>query len=110
MTAEEIFLLAKQRLPSLSIATVYRNLGLMVRDGEIRRVTIGGADRYDRNISPHDHLTCIRCGRLADVTLHDLKTALEQGTGQKIISYELNMYYVCPECAGKEADTELMGE
>lgn len=105
MTAEEIFLQAKKRLPSLSIATVYRNLGLMVRDGEIRRISVGGADRYDRNTSPHDHLTCIRCGKLTDVTLKDLKATLEQCTGQTIHSYELNLYYTCPACMQSESDS-----
>lgn len=104
MTAEEIFLLAKERLPSLSIATVYRNLGLMVRDREIRRVSVGGADRYDRTIAPHDHLTCLRCGCLTDVPPMALKAELEKRTGQAIQSYELHMYYICPKCAQSESD------
>lgn len=29
LTAEEIFLLAKQQIPKLALGTVYRNLGLM---------------------------------------------------------------------------------
>ena len=98
MTAEEIFLQAKERLPSLSIATVYRNLGLMARDGEIRRITAAGADRYDRSVSEHDHLICVKCGRMSDAALDGLRESLAQQSGQQILSYELNMYYICPDC------------
>lgn len=101
MTAEEIFLQAKERLPSLSIATVYRNLGLMVRDGEIRRITVAGADRYDRSVAEHDHLICVKCGRMFDAKLDGLKASLAQLTGQQILSYELNMYCICPDCTGR---------
>ena len=110
MTAEEIFLQAKKKMPSLSVATVYRNLGLMVRDGEIRRVRVGSADRYDRNAVPHDHLTCICCGRLADAPLNGLKDVLERYTGQKIHSYELNMYYTCSDCMRSQSDSSKEAE
>ena len=40
MTAEEIFMLARQQLPKLALGTVYRNLGLMVESGEILLITI----------------------------------------------------------------------
>ena len=103
MTAEEIFLQAKKKMPSLSVATVYRNLGLMVQDGEIRRIRVGGADRYDRNAIPHDHMTCICCGRLVDAPLNGLKAMLENYTGQTIHSYELNMYYTCPDCMSSQS-------
>ncbi len=34
MTAEEIFIKAKQIQPSIAVGTVYRNLGLMTEAGE----------------------------------------------------------------------------
>lgn len=101
LTAEEIFLRAKEESPSLAIATVYRNLGLMVRDGEIRRITGSGPDRYDRSVSEHDHFVCVKCGRLCDAAVEGLKAKLEQLTGRPIISYQLRMYVICPECAGR---------
>ena len=36
-SAEEIYREAKQIMPSIALGTVYRNLGLMAKDGEIRR-------------------------------------------------------------------------
>jgi hypothetical protein len=38
LSAEEIFFRAKQVMPSISMGTVYRNLGLMVEDKELRKI------------------------------------------------------------------------
>ena len=46
MTADEIFEEARLRMPGISRATVYRNLGLMERDGQVRRVRL--ADYLER--------------------------------------------------------------
>ena len=40
LTAEQIFLAAKQELPSLAIGTVYNNLNALCADGTITRVQI----------------------------------------------------------------------
>ena len=65
LTAEEIFQLARQSMPSIAVGTVYRNLRLMSEDGELRRIeAAGGPVRYDANLSPHGHLVCRICGRL----------------------------------------------
>ena len=46
---DRIYFLAKQEMPSIAIGTVYRNLNLMVKDEEIRRVQLAGEpDRFDR--------------------------------------------------------------
>lgn len=103
LTAEQIFLSAKKKLPSLAIATVYRNLNLMADAGEIRRISIvGEADRFDCNPSPHDHLLCEKCGRISDVSIDGLKSELERRVGRSLVSYELTLRYVCPDCAGRE--------
>lgn len=98
-TAEEVYRLAKKKLPRLAIGTVYRNLGLMVRDGTLRRIeTPGGPDCYDKNLKPHDHFRCIRCGALLDAELPGLKEFLQQCSGQEVLSYRLSAEYVCKAC------------
>ncbi len=53
LTADQIYFLAKQEMPSIAIGTVYRNLNLMVKDEEIRRVQLAGEpDRFDRALLP----------------------------------------------------------
>lgn len=67
-TADAIHRRLRAPMPSLSPATVYRVLESLVEDGLLRRVsTTGGAQRFDANLTPHQHLICRICGRMTDV-------------------------------------------
>jgi len=100
MTAEEIFLKAKELYPSMAMGTVYRNLGLMTKANEIQKVIIPGEpDRYDKNPEFHHHAKCIKCGRVEDVMLDDLRQEIAKQTGLNIVSYELGIKYICPICS-----------
>ena len=89
------------------MATVYNNLSSLYAKGLIRKVAVPGfPDRYD-NVTRHDHLVCQNCGRLVDVSLEDFTESIQRDSGAQIISYDLNVTYLCPECTearvGKDA-------
>ena len=99
LTAEQIFLLAKHHLPHISMATVYNNLGSLSQEGLIRRVHIDGlADRYDRNVDPHEHFICDECGEITDFCFEKFTEELERRIGERVSSYELNIRGVCAAC------------
>ena len=99
LTAEQIYLLAKAELPSLSMATVYNNLGALASEGKIRRIHIvGQADRYDRSTAPHEHMVCDGCGEISDLSIPNFTKALSEETGVPVLSYELNIHYLCQTC------------
>lgn len=102
LTAEEIFALALAKMPSIVRATVYNNLNALTEQGLIRRVkAFGQPDRYDRNLSEHDHLICEGCGKISDITIGDLKQELSERAGIEITGYELNLHYLCPACRSR---------
>lgn len=99
LTAEQLFLLAKQKLPSIAMATVYNNLKALDESGCIRRLHISGsADRFDKSIVPHEHLICSNCGKITDAKIEGLQEVLEKNLNILIESYELNLQYTCKEC------------
>ncbi len=108
LTADQIYQIAKLRLPSIAIGTVYRNLNLMVASGEIRRVCIPKeADRFDRNVIDHSHMVCDVCGEIVDVMLSDedeglINDLLDKTTGKQIMNYDMTLRYVCDRCKRKE--------
>lgn len=64
---ETVFQGVRQRLPTISLDTVYRTLALFTELGLL--TTLGSArDRYrfDANLEPHHHFVCTRCGFTAD--------------------------------------------
>ena len=98
-TAEEVFFEARQQMPNIALGTVYRNLNSLVDEGFVRRITLSGTpDRFDKKKCDHDHLVCQKCGKLKDVFLNGIADEIKINSGNEIISYELNAYYICDSC------------
>ncbi len=102
MSAEEIFMLCKDKGVRISFASVYRNLTNLVESGDIRRVPVTGEpDRFDKTIRAHDHAFCTKCGSVLDVDVGDMEKYLTDKLGDKIESYSLTIKFICPECRAK---------
>ena len=69
-SAEAVHARVTERLPSVSLRTVYSVLGELVELGELQSFDLGtGSARFDPNHDPHHHLVCERCGDVRDVQL-----------------------------------------
>ena len=65
---ETIYRAVRERVPTISLDTVYRTLGALAVRGLILRVGAAGEPaRYDANTSRHHHFVCTRCGAVRDV-------------------------------------------
>ena len=91
--------------PHIAVGTVYRNLALLTESGALRRIDLPGAPtRYDGNVTPHEHILCLRCGELRDLELGvDVLRYLREKTGEDVRSYQLNLGCICPKCAAEES-------
>ncbi len=102
LTADEIFFLAKLKMPSIAMATIYNNLNAMHEAGLITRTHIdGSADCFDKITDPHDHLLCDACGRISDIRIPMLANSIETALGEEILHYDLTVHYICPDCRRK---------
>lgn len=101
-TAEEVYWMAKEKMPGIAQATVYNNLLRLAEAGEIRRISIQGErDRYDKTSVPHIHMKCGECGRVWDHPSEGLLEKMEQEMGVTIDYYELAVHCRCKDCAEK---------
>lgn len=67
-TADELYSRVRERMPHISLGTVYRNLDLLAASRQIVKLESAGTmRRFDGNTAPHRHVRCVRCGRVADV-------------------------------------------
>jgi Fur family peroxide stress response transcriptional regulator len=67
-TANEVFMKAKDRLPNLSLATVYNCLDALVQHGIIRQVNFEReSSRYCPNLREHGHFHDAATGVIHDV-------------------------------------------
>ena len=71
LTANEFFEESKNRLPTISFATVYNSLRYLTEAGHIAEIQFGfsGANRFDAKTTRHDHAICNQCGKLVDMDL-----------------------------------------
>lgn len=106
-TADEVYDEIRKDNPTISRATVYRNLNLLSQMGQIRRIQIpGSADRFDHIPQNHCHVECEVCGRVFDVDM-DFISGLEGGIrdphGFDFTGYDIVFHGVCPECKAQRA-------
>lgn len=67
-TAEAVYAVAREEMPTISLKTVYATLNDLAGMGEIQRLEIGtGSARFDPNVEPHHHLVCVSCGKVRDL-------------------------------------------
>ena len=101
-TATEVFMRAKQTMPSISLATVYNSLETLVACGLVKQVHVDREPtRYCPNREEHGHIICNQCGQVFDI---DLATGQTMGgnwnlpAGFTVTSYEVSLRGVCPPC------------
>ena len=103
-TAAEIHEALLPDMAALSLGTVYRNLEILVEEGEIDEVPCAvGATRYDGNTVPHHHFNCERCGRIVDVEVpvpRGLMRALARDRGLEPRRVRISFFGLCRSCAG----------
>lgn len=101
-TAEEIAREAEERLPGMSLPTVYATLELFEELGLVRRVNAGGPTLFDPNPDGHSHFACRECGAVLDVpVLVDASTATAraQSSGLQVEAVEVVLRGLCSACA-----------
>ena len=99
LQADEIFKRVKEYYPNMVLATVYNNLHALEDDGYIRHIrTATGADFYDKTAAPHEHALCSVCGKLIDADLGDFVALLRERADLPVLSYDLILHTVCPDC------------
>jgi len=102
-SADEVLALVSDRLPNVSLPTVYATLDLVEDLGLARRVRAGaGAVLYDPRVDEHHHLVCERCGRIEDIAPRlDLRPAMRAATRHGFGSSRADVVVtgLCPSCA-----------
>ncbi|UOF89899.1 transcriptional repressor [Fodinisporobacter ferrooxydans] len=105
LSAEDIFMLVKQRNPDIGLATVYRTLELLHDLRIIEKLSFGdGVSRYefrsDDHPHHHHHLICLKCGEVSEIEdlLDDLEMRVEREHKFKIVDHRVNLLGYCESC------------
>ncbi len=67
-TPEMIYEQVRQRIPSISLGTIYKNVKTFLDSGVLKEVTLHhGSLRLESNMTPHHHLVCSSCKAIFDI-------------------------------------------
>jgi len=112
--AETVWRMVRARIPTLSLATVYRTLWLLADVGLVSTVVPGGDRvRFDANLDPHAHYVCIRCGLTRDLASSDdeLKRISERASRfGSVVTTAVEVRGICERCAGADSGASAPGE
>src|SRR5450755_4330922 len=65
---EDIYDRARTKIPSISLATVYKNIRTFLDSGMLREVSLHhGSLRVESKHHPHHHLVCVKCKSIKDL-------------------------------------------
>lgn len=101
-SAEEIYQQLKLKYPSLSLTTVYNNLEMLTKAGELQEIRIRAEKRrFDPNPAPHGHFLCRICDSLSDLDADTLEIQTPSKiNGYLIENFTVYYYGICPVCGG----------
>lgn len=102
-TADDMVRRVREVLPTVSHATVYRNLQELVREGLIRTLEVAGtALQFELNPDDHHHFVCRKCGHVWDVYLSSLDVRINrrrtEQDGFQVEHRDVQLHGVCAGC------------
>ena len=101
-TANEVYDKIAESHPTISRATVYRNLNLLAESGDIKKIEVpDGADCFDHRLFQHYHIKCSSCHKVFDVEMkyiENLEASIENYNGFEFSCHDIMFKGICPKC------------
>jgi Fur family transcriptional regulator, ferric uptake regulator len=103
VTAQELYEKLSKEHSDIGFATVYRFLRALSDSHLVTEMRMGGLPaRYELTPkSHHDHLTCVKCGKICEFenrAIESLQEKVAYQFGFVLTHHVLELYGVCPSC------------
>lgn len=104
MTAEQVYAVVQTRAQAINIATVYRTLDFLVKEGLSTRIDLGNGKMVYATAAhgPHIHLVCRRCGAVIEADhnlIASLQQQFQQQYGFRADLHHISLAGLCAACA-----------
>ena len=96
-SVEAIYERIRQKMPTVSLTTVYKTLNELAAIGELRRFDVNGVSHFDTRTDPHAEAVCLRCNTIQDVEFTGAPTA-PSVQGFDIVGQTQTFYGYCASC------------
>lgn len=106
LSADEIYLLVKEKAPDIGLATVYRTLELFNDLNVVEKLYFGDSVtrfelRSEEELHNHHHLICVKCGKVQEINedwLGLIEEKVEKEFDFEILDHRLIFQGICDEC------------
>ena len=102
IASDELFQRVKSRHPHIGFTTVYRTMKIFCEAGlAVERAFEDGVTRYEIPHEHHDHLVCVRCGRIVEFECSMIESAQERIAkeyGFRLLRHRHELYGHCSDC------------
>jgi Fur family peroxide stress response transcriptional regulator len=102
ITIDGLYEVLLNKFNSISLATIYKNINIMMEAAFIQEVKIPNAKSvFELTKESHSHLACQKCGEVEDIDLdlHTLNSQIEQISHFEVKQTNLVISGICKNCA-----------
>jgi Fur family ferric uptake transcriptional regulator len=105
ITSDDLYQRIREKHPNIGFTTVYRTMKLLCEAGLANeRHFDDGVTRYEIQHEHHDHLVCVRCGKIIEFECSMIESTQDQIAeryGFRLLRHRHELYGHCPDCRGK---------
>jgi len=99
---DDIYEDVRELHPTLSLATIYKNIILMQEHNVIIEVPMNGEkSKFELKKDDHIHLICQGCGEIQDTDITEKAQEALVIENFKLSSSQINLYGLCQKCQSK---------
>ena len=101
INVDELYALLHNSFPSISLATVYKNINVMLERSLLSEVQIPNKKNvYEMMVEEHSHLMCLQCHEILDLKIDtsNLIEEVESKSGYSINNSNIVFCGVCSSC------------
>ena len=102
ITGEEIYTRVRQQHENIGYTTVYRTMKLLCEAGlAVERHFDDGITRYEIEHEHHDHLVCLRCGKIIEFECSMIESAQQDIADRyqfRVLRHRHELYGHCADC------------
>ncbi len=101
-TVEQLYEFIHKDQPTISLATIYRNLNQLAENGIVKKIEgLDNTAHFDHQTHDHYHFICKHCHQVFDIPYDiapDLDQKVKNTTGLNVTSYDIAFRGICKNC------------
>ena len=102
ITGDDLYKRVRERHPHIGYTTVYRTMKIFCEAGlAVERSFEDGITRFEIPHEHHDHLVCVRCGRIVEFECRMIESAQDRIAleyGFRLLRHRHELYGHCADC------------